>query len=61
VQHAGDERRGLVHEAQVRLEVVEVGRVGADGVRGPEEGEVVGEGGEEDAEEEADGWRGKGG
>lgn len=43
-----------MHQAQVGFEVREVG--GGERVRGPEEGVVVGEGGEEDAEEEADGW-----
>jgi hypothetical protein len=46
-----------VQEAQVRLQLVVVG--GLDRVGGPKEGEVVGEGGEEDAEEEADGCFGR--
>ena len=53
VEEAPDQGGRLVDEAEVRLELVVVR--GRDGVRGPEEGEVVGEGGEEDAEEEADG------
>ncbi len=52
-QHARDEGRRLVHELEVRLQLVEVR--GRDGVRGPEEREVIGELGEEDAEEEAHG------
>ncbi len=42
-----------MHELEVRLQLVEVR--GRDGVRGPEEREVIGELGEEDAEEEAHG------
>lgn len=41
-----------MHELEVRLELVEKGR--RDGVRGPEEGVVVGELRKDDAEEEAD-------
>jgi hypothetical protein len=51
VEEASDERRRLVDEAQVGFELVVVR--GRDRRGGPEEGEVVGEGGKEDAEEEA--------
>jgi hypothetical protein len=46
-----------VEEAQVRFEVVVVGRGG--GGRGPQDGVVIGEEGEDNAQEEADGcfWR----
>ena len=53
VEETGDEGGRLVDEAEVGLELVEVGVW--DGVGGPEEREVVREGREEDAEEEADG------
>jgi hypothetical protein len=43
----------LVDKAQVGFELVVVG--GGYGVGGPEKGEVVGKGPEEDAQEEADG------
>lgn len=46
-----------MHEGEVGFELVEEGDV--DGLLGPEEREVVGEGGEQDAEEEAGScWRG---
>lgn len=53
VQQAGDERRRLVKKAQVGFQLVVVGigyRIGS-----PEEREVVGKGGEENAEKEAHG------
>lgn len=56
VEQAPDQRRRLVYKAQVRLQLVIVARL--DELLGPQEGEVVRERGEEDAEEEANGWRG---
>lgn len=50
MQDARDDGRRGVQEAEVRFQFDEVG--GGCGHGGPEEGEVVGEGGEEDAEEE---------
>lgn len=52
VQQAGDQRRRLVQELEVDLELVKEG--GRDRVGGPEEGVVVGELGKDDAQEEAD-------
>lgn len=50
VQHAADERWRIMHELEVRLVLVEVGR--RSGRLVPEQREVVGEHGKEDAEEE---------
>jgi hypothetical protein len=52
VEDARDQGRGVVEEAQVRFEVVVVGSGGWG--RGPQDGVVIGEEGEDDAEEEAD-------
>lgn len=55
VEEAADERGRLVNELEVRLELIVV--VEGDGLFGPEEGEIVREGREEDAQEEACRWR----
>lgn len=54
VEETVDQRRGLVHELEMGFEVIE--EVFRNGVAGPEEGEVVGERREEDAQEEASRW-----
>lgn len=51
VEDARDEGRRLVHEAQVRFQLVK--EPGGYGLPAPEEGEVVGEHRKEDTEEEA--------
>lgn len=56
VQDARDDGRRGVQELEVRLQLQEVG--GLDGRGRPEQGVVVGEGGEEHAEEEGGCWRG---
>lgn len=50
MQDALDQGRGEVEEFQVRLDVIVVG--GSRGLRGPQEGIVIREGGEDDAQEE---------
>lgn len=52
VENAADKCGGLVHELQMRLEMVE--KVVGNGGLGPEKREVVGERREEDTQEEAD-------
>ena len=54
MQHARDEVRRRVQQAQVRFQQVIVG--GGRGGRGPEDRVVVGEEGEDDAEEEGGCW-----
>ena len=54
VENAADKCGGLVHELQMRLEMVE--KVVGNGGLGPEKREVVGERREEDTQEEADSY-----
>ena len=58
MEDAGDEERGGVKGPQVGFEGCEGG--GGGGREGPEDGVVVGEEGEEEAEEEGCGWSGVG-
>ena len=51
VEHAADQRRGLMYDLEMDFKLVEEGL--RNWVAGPEQGKVVGEGSEEDAQEEA--------